>query len=365
MDKTINALGLMSGTSMDGVDASIIKSDGENNIEIIGDLYQKYDPELKKSLINFSKKINSLEDLKANEKEYKNLERIITLKHSEISENICKKYSAKIKIVGFHGQTILHRPKQNYSIQMGNAKLLSQLLKKDIISQFRKNDLENGGEGAPLTPIYHHLLKSKLNFKKPVIFLNLGGIANYTFSKGNKFYAKDVGPGNCLMDSYIKQTKNLDYDDEGKIANSGQVDNVLINNIFEHEIYNAQKKHSYDVKDFDINFVKGLSLENALANLNYFTAKVIAENIKNDFNEDFVVVLSGGGRKNKTLILNLKKILKNNIYNIDDFNINGDFVESQAFAYLSIRSLYKKNISFPETTNVKKSISGGELTKFI
>ena len=162
MDKILNAVGLMSGTSMDGIDASIIRSDGENNVDIVGNLYLKYDSELKNSLHQLCYKINSLNDLKKNIKEFKTLERIITIKHSEIALKICKKFNFKPRIIGFHGQTILHKPKEKYSIQMGNAQLLSQLLKKDVIYNFRKKDIENGGDGAPLAPIFHKFIKKKI-----------------------------------------------------------------------------------------------------------------------------------------------------------------------------------------------------------
>ena len=145
--------------------------------------------------------------------------REITIKHAEITSKLIKKNNIEPDIIGFHGQTILHNPKEKYSIQMGNAKLLSQLSKTNVVYQFRNKDLENGGEGAPLTPIYHHYLRKKINLKKPILFLNLGGIANYTFSKENHLSAKDVGPGNCLMDSYLKKTKNLDFDKNGNLRN--------------------------------------------------------------------------------------------------------------------------------------------------
>ena len=365
MDKTINALGLMSGTSFDGIDASLISSDGEKNIKIVGNLYQEYDSELKIKLYKFCNKIHSAADLKANKSEFKHIERMITIKHSEISSKICKKFNFNPKIIGFHGQTILHKPEERLSVQMGNGRLLSQLLKKDVIYNFRKNDLNFGGEGAPLTPIYHHNITKKLNINYPIIFLNIGGIANYTFSKINTFTARDVGPGNCLMDSYLKKNTKLTYDENGKIAASGKIDFPLINNFFEHEIYNSKQKHSLDIKDFDINFVKGLSVQDAMACLNYFSAKIISENIKKNLKNNYDIILCGGGRKNKTLVKNLKKLLNNNIINIDSFKIDGDFIESQAFGYLGIRSFLKKNISFPNTTNVKKPISGGELIKAI
>ena len=364
MDKTICALGLMSGTSMDGVDASLISSDGEKNINIIGNIYLKYDSELKNSLKKFSLKINSLDDLKKHKVEFDSLERKITIKHSEVSSNICKQFNCKPDIIGFHGQTILHKPSEKYSIQMGDAQLLSQLLRNDIVYQFRKKDIDNEGEGAPLTPIYHHNLKKKLKIRNQVIFLNIGGISNFTFTDSNDFFAQDIGPGNCLMDEYLNKIKNLDFDKDGKLAASGEIDISLINNLLDHEHYNSINKHSFDIKDFDINFVKGLTIENALANLNFFTAKLITTNLKKHIKGNFLIILCGGGRKNKTLILNIKKNLKNKIINIDEYGIDGDFVESQAFAYLSIRSILKKKITFPETTKVKEAITGGELIKF-
>ncbi len=365
MDKTLIAVGLMSGTSMDGIDASIIRSNGEENIDIIGNLYLKYDSELKSSLQQFCKKILSRNDLKDNLDQYNILEREITIKHAKLVNQICKKFNSKPNIIGFHGQTILHKPEENYSIQIGNAKLLSQLSSTDVIYQFRKNDLDNGGHGAPLTPIYHYYLKQKLKLKLPLLFLNIGGIANYTFCDKNTFFAADAGPGNCLMDSYAKEKMKLDFDKDGNIAASGKIDNTLINNILDHYNYNFKKTHSLDIKDFDINFVRGLSTEDAFSNLNFFSAKIISENIKDKLPNDTSIILCGGGRKNKTLVSNLKKFLNNKIYDIDVFGIDGDFIESQAFAYLSIRSLYKKNITFPETTKVQRPLTGGILISYI
>ncbi len=363
MDKNIIALGLMSGTSLDGIDASLIRSDGEKSIDIIGNLYLKYDPELKNDLFQFIEKINSIHDLKINFEKYRELERKITMKHSELTSQIFEKFNMKANVIGLHGQTILHKPIEKYSIQMGDANLLSKLFNLDVIYNFRKNDIEKGGEGAPLTPIYHHNIKKKLNLKNNILFLNLGGIANYTFSKDNYFCAKDVGPGNCLMDAYIKKTQNIEFDENGNLAALGKIDKSLINNVLDHYFYNPLKKNSLDIKDFDINFVKGLTTEDALANLNYFSAKLISENIKKDLQDNYDIILCGGGRKNKTLVSNLKKFLNKEFFNIDNFKIDGDFIESQAFAYLSIRSLYKMDISFPKTTNVKNSITGGELIK--
>ena len=175
MDNSLIALGLMSGTSLDGVDASIIKSDGDNILEIIDNRYFSYPLNFKNRLSSFIEKITKKDDIYKNIDEYNSLEREITSYHSQISQDIIKKNSSEVQLIGFHGQTIIHKPKEGYSIQMGNAKLLSQNLKKKVIYNFRLNDIKNGGEGAPLTPIYHKLLSKLIYDDKPVlVFSNRG-----------------------------------------------------------------------------------------------------------------------------------------------------------------------------------------------
>ena len=265
--------------------------------------------------------------------------------------------------MGFHGQTIIHKPEKKYSIQMGNPNLLSQLIQKKVIFNFRKKDIENNGEGAPLTPLYHSLLSKKIFPNEACIFLNIGGVSNFTYCSNEGLVARDIGPGNVLLDEYLKKTKNIDFDKNGEIASTGQINMDIINQFIEHDIYSSEDRHSYDRNEFDFNFVKGLIFEDAVATLNYFTALIISNYLNDNFINCPNVILCGGGRKNKTLIQNLKSLLKKNIYDIDKFNYDGDFIESQAFAYLAIRSYLKKNISFPSTTKVIKPISGGETFK--
>jgi len=361
MDNSFIALGLMSGTSLDGIDASIIKSDGEKKLEIIDNIYLGYPNEFKKRLSNFILSVNNESDIKKNINTYKSLEKDLTLYHSRLSNNIIKNNNCEIQLIGFHGQTIIHKPKDGYSVQMGDAGLLSQLLKKKVIYNFRANDINNSGEGAPLTPIYHKLLLKKFRIKNPTLILNIGGISNYTFFANDKISAKDIGPGNVLIDEYLKKTKGIDYDENGDIASSGNINQDIINYFYEHEFYNVEEKHSFDRKEFDFSFVRGLEFEDAVATLTYFTALIITKNIKKNFDIKINIILCGGGRKNMTLVKHLKKLLKYNIKSIDDYNVDGDFIESQAFAYLSIRSFLKKPISYPSTTNVLAPLTGGEI----
>ena len=373
MEKFYTSLGLMSGTSMDGIDASIIRSDGENEYESTFDEFFEYDQALYNDLVNLRNKINSANDIIVNSELVSEIERKITLYHAEICNKIINKSDHEVDLIGFHGQTIFHDASQKISKQLGDGSLLSSLLKKDVIYNFRANDIANGGQGAPLAPIFHNLIINKNKIELPVFILNIGGIANITIITSNKnddLISYDIGPGNCLLDEWVRKHTSYRYDFNGKAASIGKIDEIILNQATENfENINKNKNLSFDIKDFDLSFVRGLSYEDGLSTLTKFTSEIICDSIikntkKNKTNKINLLVC-GGGRKNLTLIENIKNKLPSNINLdlIDDYNINGDFIESQAFAYLAIRSLLKKEISFVKTTNVKKSCTGGILVK--
>ena len=188
MDKNFYSLGLMSGTSMDGIDASIIKSDGEQSLEIIDNLYLKYDKKFKIELKKVIDSCTSKVKFKKLSKNIKDIQKKITFKHYEACQLIFKRNkNIKIDIIGFHGQTILHKPQHGYSIQIGDSKLLSQLTKKNVISNFREKDILNGGQGAPLAPLYHYLILSKIKLSLPSAIVNIGGISNITYLDNKSF----------------------------------------------------------------------------------------------------------------------------------------------------------------------------------
>ena len=373
MEKFYTSLGLMSGTSMDGIDASIIRSDGENEYESTFDEFFEYDQALYKDLVNLRNKINSANDIIVNSELVSEIERKITLYHAEICNKIINKSDHEVDLIGFHGQTIFHDASQKISKQLGDGSLLSSLLKKDVIYNFRANDIANGGQGAPLAPIFHNLIINKNKIELPVFILNIGGIANITIitsNKNNDLISYDIGPGNCLLDEWVRKHTSYRYDLNGKAASIGKIDEIILNQATENfENINKNKNLSFDIKDFDLSFVRGLSYEDGLSTLTKFTSEIICDSIikntKKDKTNKINLLVCGGGRKNLTLIENIRNKLPNNINLdlIDDYNINGDFIESQAFAYLAIRSLLKKEISFVKTTNVKKSCTGGILVK--
>tara|TARA_B100000029_G_scaffold170411_1_gene166700 strand:- start:8199 stop:9251 length:1053 start_codon:yes stop_codon:yes gene_type:complete len=349
---------------MDGVDASIIQSDGEVKYKVILDQYFEYPQDIYRTLIKLRDKIKDSSDIEKNQKQIKSIEKKITIFHADSAKKILKKTKINVDFIGFHGQTIFHNAKEKITKQLGDGKLLSKLTNKVVVFDFRQNDLKNGGEGAPLTPIFHQLLEKKFNIK-PVSFFNIGGILNRTtILENGELSAKDEGPGMCLIDKWIRIKCKKKYDINGDIARSGRLNkNILDQYLNKIKVLNPNQK-SYDTNDFDISLVKDLSLKDGAATLTYYTANILFSyfltNKKIKIKEK--IVLCGGGRKNKFLI----DIIKNHnkeVKLIDEYGINGDFIESQAFAYLAIRSYLKLPISFPETTGVKYPCLGGKILK--
>jgi len=309
--KIFTSIGLMSGTSMDGVDLSVIKSDGNDQFSSIYDTYKEFDDGLYKKLIVLRDKISNSTDLKTHSKEINDVEKKFTLFNSHLINEVIKDINEDIDLIGFHGQTVFHDSKIKISKQLGDGRLLSSLFKKIVINNFRQNDLNHGGQGAPLTPIFHSLISKiiqknyKLNF--PINIINIGGITNITQIKENvsspiNFYAYDVGPGNCLIDDWVRNNVKSKFDKDGKYANNGNVDDLILNQAIDNfEIKSYET--SLDIKDFDTSFVKGLSFEDGCATLSKFTAYLIADGItkmnkKNDVNPHNIYFVGGGEKIN-------------------------------------------------------------------
>ena len=377
--KIFTSLGLMSGTSMDGVDLSVIKSDGYEEFSSILNVYSQFDNDLYEQLVDIRDKISEVNDLKIHSDILNKLEKKFTLFNGKIINDVIQNIDEEIDLIGFHGQTIFHNSKVRVSKQLGDGKLLSNLMRKIVVNNFRQNDLNHGGQGAPLTPIFHNLIskiiKIKFQIEFPLSIINIGGITNVTqiIDSSNclnqKFFAYDIAPGNCLIDEWVKKHTNSKYDKDGNYANSGKVDNLVLNQAIDNfEIKSFD--NSLDVKDFDFSFVKGLSFEDGCATLTKFTAFLISDGIKkiskknNIFSKN--IIFCGGGRKNKFLINSIQEFLDDiniKLDNMDNYHFDGDFIESQAFAFLAIRSYLNLPISFPDTTRCEQAIPGGEIKK--
>jgi len=370
MKKLITAIGLMSGTSSDGIDASIIKSDGESVLNLIGDCFFPYEKKTKRKIRKLKEKINKPLDLERNKTEISALEKDITILHSQAVNSLVKKIKINkfaIDLIGMHGHTIFHSFLDEKTKQLGNGKFLSKLTGTNIIYNFRENDLKNGGQGAPLVPIFHKLLQKKLKLKTPVVFVNIGGISNLSYlNKSDEIISFDSGPGNFLIDKLLqlKSRDKIQYDKDGTIAFKGTINKTILNKYLSDPYYKKLPPKSLDVNNFNLSSTSGTSLENLVTTLSELTSSTIV-NALNFFSEaPQEIILCGGGRKNKYIQKRIKEESNIPTIRIDDYKINGDFVESQAFAYLAIRSFFKKPITFPKTTGASKPRTGGKLIKF-
>ena len=375
--KLYTSIGLMSGTSMDGVDLSIISSDGYNEFSNILDDYFEYDKKLRDQLILLRNLVETKEDLSKNLLKLRELERNLTIFHAEAVNQSLKKYNGPVDFVGFHGQTIFHNPKERITNQLGDGNLLSQIIKKKVVYDFRQADINNNGQGAPLTPIFHYILSKKVhqnyNINFPIGFLNIGGIANVTKVTNNSdnfqnnLSAFDIGPGNCLIDEWVRNNSDKKFDKYGELAKVGRVDQLILNQAIDNFIINSYSQ-SLDIKNFDVSFARGLSLEDGCATITDFTAYLISQGLKHISQKNSITFLiCGGGRKNSNLINNIKNYLVNenniDLEIIDNYNLNGDYIESQAFAFLAIRSFLNLPISFKSTTGCKEFTVGGKLVE--
>ncbi len=363
--KEYYSIGIMSGTSMDGFDFSLIKSDGVSKVKVLKNQYFKLEKKLTDNiriLINklntdFDKTIRS-ELFLFTQKEFSELVIVNTKKFIK-TNNINLNF---IDVVGIHGVTLIHSPKNDVSIQIGDAQYISNKLLKKVVSDFRVNDLKNGGQGAPLVPIYHNAIFQSNN--KNILVINIGGISNYTLLSKNKIFSSDIGPGNVLIDNFCKRFFKKNFDNKGQLAENGEVNLNLIKD-WKKKIF-LKKKHpiSFDNYYFKLDdFISSkVSVHDNLRSLTFYTAFIISNlEYKLDCRIDEWII-SGGGIKNIILMNHLKDLISTGkVSNSDEFGYDGDFIESQAFAFISIRTIKSLNSAFPETTGCKKSNICGKI----
>jgi anhydro-N-acetylmuramic acid kinase len=351
------SLGLMSGTSLDGVDAALLASDGEDITQFGPWLTLPYPPQFRTELaqtIQDFRKVPEVEDR-------------LTRYHAEAVKQLLEREGLTpndIRLVGFHGQTILHKPEQGLTWQIGNGSLLAELTGCDVIADFRRADMAAGGQGAPLVPVFHRALAGWLEC--PAVLVNIGGIANITYVAGrdheSALWGCDTGPGNRLIDRWVQMKTGIAYDAEGEIGLRGTVDETVLKQLMSDPAIHQPMPKSFDTADFNLDPVLHLSLEDGAATLAAFTADAIALNIEHMPQAPRQWVMCGGGRLNKAIMARLKQSLASTqpvIMPIDDAGISGDALEAYAFAYLAERSVRGLPLTFPNTTGVSRAVTGG------
>lgn len=350
MTRIFKSIGLMSGTSLDGVDAAIITTDGKRVLETGQGLTLPYGKELRAALKGLIENPGG-EGLKEIENE-------MTRFHAEAVARLPE----KAEVIGFHGQTILHRPERGFTWQIGNAALLSHLTGIPVVSDFRSRDVAAGGQGAPLVPVFHRAITA--DCPKPLAVINIGGVANVTWiGEGeNELLAFDTGPGNAMIDDLIFKAFGETCDWEGKYASLGRICKKTLSDYLADEFFAKTPPKSLDRNYFPAGRAGGLKPEDAAATLTAFTARAIAASADHFPKPPGLWLISGGGRLNPVMMRMLKELLPGEVAAMDEKGWNGDFLEAQAFAFLAVRSLLGLPISFPGTTGVSFPMTGGIVT---
>ncbi len=369
-NKIFHAIGLMSGTSMDGIDLALIKSDGAKLIERKYFEYSAYEPKFKQQLHYIIHNKPTLSEIKETEN-------LFTILNANMVNKFIKNNHLSrenIDLIAFHGHTIFHDPSKLITWQIGNSHLLAKETGIKVISDFRAKDVSHGGQGAPLVPIYHFYLLSQKN--KPVAVLNIGGISNITHLQNDaesEIEAFDLCFGNAPLDDIVRERLGIDFDQNGEISRSGKINYEFAEMILSQEIFHKKPPKSFDRNDFAKNLIQMKSLETSdyLATLAYIHARAVEINLNFLSSKPKEIFICGGGRKNVGLIEALKKQLKEiTIKTAEEINLNGDAIEAEAFAFLGIRSLMNLPISFHKTTGIrneqnyhKSSLGGGIIFK--
>ena len=353
----------MSGTSMDGIDLSLIKTDGKKLIEILCEKNYKYTNKYRNKLRELIKKLpKSKKDKILFSKENENFITYNFIKNIKRFIKFIKFKQNKIDLIGLSGQTIYHNADEKISIQLGCAKEIYKEINIPIIYDFRQNDLKNGGQGAPIGSFYHKIILNRI--QKKVCIINLGGIANLTiFNRGN-LISYDMGPANTLIDDLCKHFYKKNYDINGNYASKGKIIKKIFLSFKKNPYFKKNYPKSLDREDFNF-YLNKLIMHKANDSIHTASLMTVFGLVKGLtlLNKKIeLIILSGGGRKNLFIKKNLIKYLKNKnikVEDIDNYGLNGDFIESQMFGYLAVRSIKKLSISCPTTTGVKKNLTGG------
>ncbi|MCE2926534.1 MAG: anhydro-N-acetylmuramic acid kinase [Rickettsiales bacterium] len=353
------ALGLMSGTSLDGIDAALIKTDGESVHEFGLSMTEPYDDAFRQKLRQV---VHGRGDILKIEHE-------LTLKHADVVKALLAKANMSkkdIHVIGFHGQTITHRPAEDLTWQIGNGALLAEKTGIDVVCDFRRRDMAAEGEGAPLVPLFHAALAKQMQL--PIAVLNIGGIANVTWIGRSEnasssimdldIMAFDTGPGNVLLNEWALKHTGQPCDVDGKLALAGKVDEPLLAAMLKDDFFDKHPPKSLDRNYFTFDTLSKLSPKDGAATLTEFTTSAVekgAEYFPIPAKQWFI---SGGGRHNPALMQSLSKKLKQ-VYPVESLGWIGDALEAQAFAFMAVRSLKRLPISLPTTTGARKAVTGG------
>ncbi|MDQ0456083.1 anhydro-N-acetylmuramic acid kinase [Rhizobium paknamense] len=371
MTELLRAIGLMSGTSLDGVDVAFLATDGQSSVTRGPSMAFPYDAAFRERLKQGLEEAKSIENRDERPGNLAELERDQTLLHAKAVREFLSQNNIlpqDVHVIGFHGQTVLHRPQKALTVQIGDGALLARETGIDVVYDMRANDMVHGGQGAPLVPVYHAALAAGLGRDAfPVCFVNIGGISNLTaIDSHGEITAFDSGPGNTLIDQWVEAHTGQAFDAGGEIAARGTVRSALTDRYLRHRFFTANQRVSLDRNDFSPPVKGEIGLEDGARSLAHVTAAAIFASVRHVREKPKTYVVCGGGRLNPVIMGDMAMIAAKeeaHVVNADELGLNGDSMEAEAWAYLAVRSLKGLPLTFPGTTGVRAPVTGGVLVK--
>ncbi|EQA96804.1 anhydro-N-acetylmuramic acid kinase [Sphingobium baderi] len=356
------AIGLMSGTSRDGIDAALIETDGEGAVRPLAFHAMPYGEGFRLRLAEACQRAMAM-DAPGFEPLIRSVEEELTELHVEAVADLLGRSGhvvGDVGVIGFHGHTVAHRPERRWTWQIGDGAALAGAFGIDVVADLRSADVEAGGQGAPLLPIYHRALAHEL--AKPVAVLNLGGVANITaIGPDGELVAFDTGMASGLIDNWMQTHGAAAYDAGGAVAAKGRVDEARLAEMLADPWFAAPPPKSIDREAFSIAAVRGLELEDGAATLTAFSAAAVARGVEHLGARPERIYVAGGGRHNATLMTMLAQRTGAEVRPVDELGWDGDALEAQGFAYMAVRSVKGLPISFPGTTGAPEPMTGGRL----
>ena len=364
------AIGLMSGTSMDGIDIAVVATDGQRVVNRGASGFVAYEPEFQQRIARALPVSRSITSREQRPGDLAELEREITARHiAAVRTFLADHPQLHPDLIGFHGQTVFHAPDRGITVQIGDGEMLAREAGIPVIWDMRANDMRHGGQGAPLVPAYHAALAASLapeHRRFPLCFVNIGGISNITFvPEAGDPIAFDSGPGNALIDQWVSKRSDVSYDADGRIASKGSVSQAIADKFLNSSFFSKNIPKSLDRNDFTLQHMEGLSLEVGARTLASVSARAIHASERLLPEQPILWILCGGGRKNPYIVGDLRDAVAGaaRVVMAEDVGLDGDAMEAEAWAYLAVRAERGLPLTFPTTTGCREPVSGGLLAK--
>ncbi len=357
---------------MDGIDVALLKTDGGSVVQRGASAFYPYRPAMRELLATALEEAKEITSRNERSGVLKDAEKQVTLLHADaVNEFLSGQNlsSDDIDLLGFHGQTVLHRPDEALTVQIGHGQLLADKTRIATVFDMRANDMQHSGQGAPLIPVYHQALADNIageqSSESPVCFVNIGGISNITYV-GDELLAFDCGPGNALIDQWVQRHVGISHDAGGAIAAEGKIDLAFVQSYLVDEFFDKPVPKSLDRNDFSVPEDSALGVETVARSLARVTAEGIIQSVKHLPRSPKLWIICGGGRHNPYIMKDLVELaedMQSKVVSAEVAGFDGDAMEAEGWAYLAVRSNLGLQLTYPGTTGCSKAVTGGVIAK--